>query len=85
MRYWNAGAPSFAGRAGGLNGAAACGVSPEVRDAEATAVNTSPATRKLRRDDSRFTKATLTFRRFKTISTENLIVQQRAAMAKKSS
>src|ERR1039458_3441549 len=62
VRYWNAGALAVGLGAGWLEGAAAWGDCPEVRDAEATAGNTSPAAaRKLRREDSRFTRPTSLF------------------------
>ena len=55
VRYWKAGALDDGLGADWLKGAAACGDCPEVRDAEATAGKTSPAARKLRREDGRFT------------------------------
>jgi hypothetical protein len=63
IRYWKAGAPVVGLGAGWLIGVAAWGDWPEVRDAEATAGKTSPAARKLRREDSRFTIPTSLFKR----------------------
>src|ERR1017187_7721007 len=83
VRYWNAGALDFAGGADWLSGVATWEDCPEVRDAEATAGKTSPAARKLRREDSRFTRATSLSLLFRSTSTENPLYQQSAAASKK--
>jgi hypothetical protein len=52
VRYWKAGALLDWGAGLGLAGGADWADCPDVRDAEATAGNASPAARKLRREDS---------------------------------